>query len=76
MIKSVTASRLNRFSMKAVPMSSKAVSQLLLSQSCGSPFDVKFASYLHLPKAALLGQGCVSSGEAKNTYGTGEKQNW
>ena len=23
-------------------------------------------------QAALLGQGCVSSGEAKNTYGTGE----
>ena len=38
------------------------------------PFDVKIASCLHLPKAALLGQGCVSSGEAKNTYGTGEKQ--
>ena len=37
------------------------------------PFNVKIASCLHLPKAALLGQGCVSSGEAKNTYGTGAK---
>ena len=36
------------------------------------PFNVKIASCLHLPKAALLGQGCVSSGEAKNTYGTGK----
>ena len=38
------------------------------------PFNVKIASCLHLPKAALLGQGCVSSGEAKNTYGTGENR--
>jgi len=39
---------------------------------CGAPLaDVPLAGALGDQHAALLGQGCLAPGEAKNTYGTG-----